>query len=297
MHTEEYDEDYEGERAAEYKAILDEEEKLLHHSSWKRNAPSIDRTVSTSFDTQPHQRNRKRELTDIAYYPSIDIGVDRVRERDYSIGSWADDHHHESYAVEMAIHEPGADEPHEDGYARGIDGHALQVSREDIADILQMANGADNLFMQQRTVPATQKGTKEVYDTSSGIDNRFKKKKIYWEEKDEYGVYRDDQGCARDVDGHIINVSKEDIRKLMKRASRDEHSYICLPEHASSFIQTKLMKLDGVYYPLNDSISWLNTCMEEMRQDIAKIQHVTDKHRPASIDRLWEPKFALSISV
>ena len=116
------------------------------------------------------------------------------------------------------------------------------------------------------------------------------------------------------MDGHIINVSKEDIRKLIERALRDEHNYICLPEHASSFTQTKLvpeiytkdeinemfygvcgaqekyegdfqMKLDGVYYPLNDSISWLNTCMEEMRQDIAKIQYAADKHRPASIDR------------
>ena len=94
----------------------------------------------------------------------------------------------------------------------------------------------------------------------------------------------------------------------------DEHSYLCLPEHASSFTQTKLepeiytkdeinemfygvcgaqeknegdfqMKLDGVYYPLNDSISWLTTCMEEMRQDIAKIQHAVEKHRPPSIDR------------
>ncbi|KAF3534520.1 hypothetical protein DY000_02042088 [Brassica cretica] len=31
------------------------------------------------------------------------------------------------------------------------------------------------------------------------------------------------------------------------------------------------MKLDGVYYPLNDSISWLTTSMEEMKQDIARI--------------------------
>ncbi|KAF3560617.1 hypothetical protein DY000_02016007 [Brassica cretica] len=81
----------------------------------------------------------------------------------------------------------------------------------------------------------------------------------------------------------------------------DEHSYLCLPENARSFTQTKLvqeiytkdeinemlcgicgaqekneddlqMKLDGVYYPLNDSISWLTTCMEEMRQDIASMQ-------------------------
>ncbi|KAF3576577.1 hypothetical protein DY000_02030986 [Brassica cretica] len=92
LHTKEYEEDYEEERAIEYMAILDEEDRLLHHSSWKRNAPSIDRTVSTSIDTHLHQTCRKRA--------SIDTGVDRAREGDYSIGSWADDHHHEIFAVE-----------------------------------------------------------------------------------------------------------------------------------------------------------------------------------------------------
>ncbi|KAF3514192.1 hypothetical protein F2Q69_00004470 [Brassica cretica] len=43
------------------------------------------------------------------------------------------------------------------------------------------------------------------------------------------------------------------------------------------------MKLDGVYYPLNDSISWLTTCIEEMKQDIARIQNSTDAARPASM--------------
>ncbi|KAF3589154.1 hypothetical protein F2Q69_00029070 [Brassica cretica] len=97
---------------------------------------------------------------------------------------------------------------------------------------------------------------------------------------------------------------RRDIRRLLERASRDEPSYICLPEHASSFTQTKLapeiytkdeiiemfygvsgaqekhegdfqMKLDGIYHPLNDSICWLTTCMEEMRQDIDRIQQAT----------------------
>ena len=45
------------------------------------------------------------------------------------------------------------------------------------------------------------------------------------------------------------------------------------------------MKLDGVYYPLNNSISWLTTSMEEMKQDIARIQNATDVARPPSIDR------------
>ncbi|KAF2565466.1 hypothetical protein F2Q68_00025257 [Brassica cretica] len=346
MHTKEYDEDYEKERAIKYKAVLDEEDRLLHHSSWKRNAPSIDRICSTSIDTHPHQTSRNRASTDIAYFPSIDTGVDRIREGDYSIGSGADDHHHESYAVETTIPEPGADEMHkgftheelpnmkrrDDADRRVAIDREIQESIDSanrpsidekppsLIDIrTQMANGADNLFMQQRTVPAHQQ--RELCDTDGGIDNRFKRaidlfgtRKFYWEEKDEYGFYRDDQGCARDVDGHVINVSKDDIRKLMERASRDEHIYICLPEHASSFTQTKLvpkiytkdeinemfyevcgaqeknegdfqMKLDGVYYPLNDSISWLTTCMEKMRQDIAKIQHAADRHRPESIDR------------
>ncbi|KAF3493809.1 hypothetical protein DY000_02053200 [Brassica cretica] len=130
---------------------------------------------------------------------------------------------------------------------------------------------------------------------------------------DEYRIYRDDQGCARDLDEHTIRVQSRDIRRLLERASRDEPSYICLPEHASLFTQTKLvpeiytkdeinemfygvygeheknkeafqMKLDGVYYPLNDSISWLTNCMEEMKQDIARIQSATDVARPTLID-------------
>ncbi|KAF2597359.1 hypothetical protein F2Q68_00011237 [Brassica cretica] len=94
MHTEEYDEDYEEERATEYRAIHDEEDKLLHHSSWKRNAPSIDMTSWPSINTQPHQRYRKRASTDTAYYKSIDTEVNRAQEGDYSIGSWASEHHH-----------------------------------------------------------------------------------------------------------------------------------------------------------------------------------------------------------
>ncbi|KAF2544153.1 hypothetical protein F2Q70_00035673 [Brassica cretica] len=358
-------------------------------------------------------------------------GVDPIREGYYSIGSWADDHHQESYAVETTIHEPAAVEMHEgftneellnmqrrdeadrraaidrevqesidranrpsidnnppssidirpkpsstvsknpnydnqyltqdefgifrdpDGYARAIDGHALHVSREDIADILQIAKGAEYLFMQQHNIPAyQQRVTKEFYDMAGGVDNRYKQKnrhhtrpsidvddptsvdrrpefgkraydrdgirRFHWEKKDEYGVYRDDQGHATDVDGHTIRVSKDDRRRLLETASRDEPNYICLPEHASSFTQTMLVpeiytkdeinemfygvcgaqeknegdfqiKLDGVYHPLNDSISWLTTCMEKMRQDIAKIQRAADVSRQASIDRNRPP--------
>ncbi|KAF3573201.1 hypothetical protein F2Q69_00059108 [Brassica cretica] len=197
-----------------------------------------------------------------------------------------------------------------DGYAKAIEGRTLHVSREDIADILQTANGADNLFMHQHSNPE-HKVTKEFYDTAGGIDNCFIQisrhptqtsidvaiptsvdrqpefcrrafdshgtRRFYWEEKDQYGIYIDEQGYARDLDGNTIRLHNTDITQVMDRASRDEPNYICLLEHASSFTQTKLvpeintkdeineifngvcrkhennkeafqMKLDGVYY-------------------------------------------------
>ncbi|KAF3590824.1 hypothetical protein DY000_02022733 [Brassica cretica] len=236
-----------------------------------------------------------------------------------------------------------------DGHARAIDGRILNVSRKDIADILQTANGAENLFVHQHKIPEyQQKDTKEFYDAASGINKNFKlrschltrpsidvdvptsvdrqlefcrrafdshgTRKFYWEEKDQYGVYRDEHGYARDRDGNTICLHNMDIRRVLERASRDEPRYICLPEHANLFTQTKLvpeiytkdeinemfygvcgeqgknkeafqMKLDGVYYPLNDSISWLTTCMGEMKQGIARIQHATDVARSSSLDR------------
>ncbi|KAF3582423.1 hypothetical protein DY000_02031238 [Brassica cretica] len=376
-HTDEYDEDYEEERVIEYRAILDEEDKILYHSSCKRTAPSTDRTRLPSIDTQPQQRCRKGASTDTAYYKSIDTDFNRVREGDYLIGSWADETHHESFAVETVTYTPGADKLQDsftdeellnmqkrgdtnqiqaeaawertrsidtrhqqsidklpqqsidinnttsidnhsipkplypNGYAKAIDSRTLHVSQEDIADILQTANGVDNMFMHQRS-NHEQKTTKEFYNTVDvptvtrqpefsrrGFDP-YGNRKFYWEEKDEYGVYRDDREFARDLDGHTIPVDNKDIRRLLERASKDEPAYICLPEHASQFTQTKLvpkiysndeinemfygvcgehdrnkeafqMKLDGVYYPLNDSISWLTTCIEEMKQDIARI--------------------------
>ncbi|KAG2303755.1 hypothetical protein Bca52824_032406 [Brassica carinata] len=43
------------------------------------------------------------------------------------------------------------------GNARAMDGRILQVSKEDIADILAMANGPDNLFLKQHDDPSIRK--------------------------------------------------------------------------------------------------------------------------------------------
>ncbi|KAF3514374.1 hypothetical protein F2Q69_00007037 [Brassica cretica] len=149
------------------------------------------------------------------------------------------------------------------GHARAMDGRILQVSREDIADILQLANGPDNLFMQQHNIPdnipavpdehpradTTEIGSHQSAPSPS-IDRRYEcgrraydiyeARKFRWEHNDEYGVYRDESGYARSVAGEMIPVTKDNIRKILERASLFEESHICLPEHATSFTPTKL---------------------------------------------------------
>ncbi|KAF3605678.1 hypothetical protein DY000_02048177 [Brassica cretica] len=185
-----------------------------------------------------------------------------------------------------------------------------------------MDNGVENLSRQQHnTLEHQHKVTKEFYNTTGGVDDRFKPKyrqhtrplidndiptsihrqpkfgkraydrdgirRFHWEQKDEYEVYRDDHGHARGVDGHIIHVSKDDIKNLLERAPMDEQSYISQEKNEDDF----QMKLDGVYYPLKDNISWLTTCMEEMRQDIAIMQthRAAKATTPASIDIYISP--------
>ncbi|KAG5393379.1 hypothetical protein IGI04_023342, partial [Brassica rapa subsp. trilocularis] len=160
------------------------------------------------------------------------------------------------------------------------------------------------------------KVTKEFYDPAGGIDNSFIHKSrhpsrpsidatvlVSVDRHHEFGRR------AYDLYGNRKRTSEDFWKEL-----RDEPSYICHPEHATFFTQTKLlleiytkdkinemfygvcgeqennkeafqMKLDGVYHPLNDGISWLTTCMEEMRQDIARIQQATEASRQTSIGR------------
>ncbi|KAF3557425.1 hypothetical protein F2Q69_00012995 [Brassica cretica] len=312
MDTEEYDEDYEVERAIEYRALLDEEDKLLHHSSWKRNAPSIDMTSWSSIDTQPHQRYRKRASTDTAYYKSIDTEVNHAQEGDSSIGSWADEHHHKSFAVETTTYAPGVDKLQDSFTYEELlnmqkhDG-TDQIRAEAAWERTRFSHPIDRAILpsidthHQQSINnnnATSIDNCPIPNTTVSEKDKFDNEFLT---PDEFGIFRDSDGYTRAIDGHItIRVHNRDIRRVLERASRDEPSYICLPRHANLFTQTKLvpeiytkdeinemfygvceehekkkeafqMKLDGVYYPLNDSISWLTTFMEEKKQDIARI--------------------------
>ncbi|KAG5400226.1 hypothetical protein IGI04_014833 [Brassica rapa subsp. trilocularis] len=181
---------------------------------------------------------------------------------------------------------------------RAMDGRVLQISREDIADICEMANGPDNLFLQQRRDSEYQHMViDELFGTACVpplIDdclefgrrayNQNRQRRFHCKKRDECVVYRDDHGYARVVDGRGIHVSKEDIRAILERATMHERSYICLPEHAEGYTQSMPepytynkeevdeRRLDDVYYPFDNSISWWTTHTDKMKQDIAPIQ-------------------------
>ncbi|KAF2532815.1 hypothetical protein F2Q70_00029087 [Brassica cretica] len=97
---------------------------LKNTSSEKITLPSIDVSVSTSIDTILNPNHSISKLNDNA---NIDYGF--LTPDEFGI-----------------FRDP-------DGNARAMDGRILQVSGEDITDILQVANGPDNLFSQQRGTP------------------------------------------------------------------------------------------------------------------------------------------------
>ncbi|KAG5384194.1 hypothetical protein IGI04_035664 [Brassica rapa subsp. trilocularis] len=97
---------------------------LKNTSSAEIIMPSIDASVSTSIDTTLKPNLSISKLNDNA---NIDYGFLTP----------------DAFGI---FRDP-------DGNARAIDGRILQVSREDIADILQVANGPDKLFSQQRGTP------------------------------------------------------------------------------------------------------------------------------------------------
>ncbi|KAF3521038.1 hypothetical protein DY000_02061208 [Brassica cretica] len=129
---------YESEYETEYSESID-----------THTFPSIDSNESTVTDDRNNTSLDVDQPVDHFAlpnhcYPHFAFQPPSKRGRDdYSIGSWADSGFHESFAVDT--------DP--DGKARAIDGSILQVYREDIADILQVANGPDNQFSQQRGTP------------------------------------------------------------------------------------------------------------------------------------------------
>ncbi|KAG5397568.1 hypothetical protein IGI04_019382 [Brassica rapa subsp. trilocularis] len=281
---------------------------LKNTSSAEITLPSIDASVPTSIDTTLNPNLSISKLNDNA-------NIDYVFLTPDEFGIFRDP----------------------DGNARAMDGRILQVSREDIPDILQVANGPDNLFSQQRGTPdviqtdpnnhvgvatteinpdlspqpkgkasidgVTETSIDRVIPTSIDkddptlIDRRYEfgncaydvygARKFTWERRDEYGVYRDECGHARGVAGEMIPVTKDDIRKLLERASLFEESHICLPEHATSFTLTRLAPELYTKDEINEMVFGICGAQERLGEELKSL--VEDTHQP--LDRGYNELF------
>ena len=103
-------------------------------------------------------------------------------------------------------------------------------------------------------------------------------RKFTWEQRDEYGVYRDECGHARGVAGEMIPVTKDDISKLLERASLFEESHICLPEHATSFTLTTLAPELYTKDEINEMVTGICGAQEKLGEELKSL--VEDTHQP-----------------
>uniref|UniRef100_M4FA15 Uncharacterized protein n=1 Tax=Brassica campestris TaxID=3711 RepID=M4FA15_BRACM len=78
------------------------------------------------------------------------------------------------------------------------------------------------------------------YECGRRAYDNFGARKFRWEQKDEYAVSREEYGLARSATGDMIPVTKDDIRKVLERASLFGEGSICLPEQATSHTPTTL---------------------------------------------------------
>ncbi|KAG2270496.1 hypothetical protein Bca52824_065051 [Brassica carinata] len=92
-------------------------------------------------------------------------------------------------------------------------------------------NGLDAIRSFYNKATSIDSNTKPSMDAHHTLVSENRKRKRCWESRDQYGVYRDEDGFARAEDGRITHLSKEYIRAILKGAMVG-HIRISLPEYA-----------------------------------------------------------------
>ncbi|KAG5397634.1 hypothetical protein IGI04_019448 [Brassica rapa subsp. trilocularis] len=125
------------------------------------------------------------------------------------------------------------------------------------------------------------------YECGNRAFDRYGARKFTWEQRDEYGVYRDERGHARGLAGERIPVTKDDIRKLLERASLFEECHICLPEHATSFTLTRLAPELYTKDEIDEMVFGIYGAQEKLGEELKSL--VEDTHQP--LDRGYNELF------
>ncbi|KAF3551708.1 hypothetical protein DY000_02007236 [Brassica cretica] len=283
---EEYDEDYGKERAIE---IAMQDERYSSHSFNNTSPPSIDRVYSASVDTHTHPA--KRSYASIPpqgpRWPCKSYGWDALTSLDKAPSPSIDTRYecgrcsYDIYGARKFRREQ-KDEygvyRDESGYARSVAGEMIPVTKDNIRKILERASLFEESHIclpEHATSFTPTKLAPEIYtkdeinEMVTGICGAQEKlgdelKTL----KDEYGVYRDESGYARSVAGEMIPVTKDNIRKILERASLFEESHICLPEHATSFTPTKLAPEIYTKDEINEMVTGICGAQEKLGDEL-----------------------------
>ncbi|KAF3608438.1 hypothetical protein DY000_02047864 [Brassica cretica] len=189
-HTEEYDEDYWKERGIE---IAMQDDKYLGHSFNNTSPPSIDRVNSASVDTHPHPA--KRSYASIDTIPGTQMAIHEL---------WMD----EFYNILDNI--PTVPDEHPGANTTAIGSHQSYrpVGHTSIEKVAPTSfDRVTPIFLDKTPSPSIDR----CYEFGHRAYDIYGARKFRWEQKDEYGVYRDEFGYARSVAGEMIHVTKDNI--------------------------------------------------------------------------------------
>ncbi|KAF2564565.1 hypothetical protein F2Q70_00016382 [Brassica cretica] len=196
--------------------------------------PSLMRKINSHII--PLGKGMHQPSTDTAYYKSVDTDFNRVREGDYSIGSWADEHHHESFAVETVTYTTGADKL-QDSFT---DEELLNMQKRDDTDQFQAEAAWERTRSSQsidtRHPKSIDKLPQQLIDINNitSIDNHPIPKTIV-SEKDkldnqyltpnEFSIFGDPNGYAKAIDGHTLH---EKILQISFRQPMEQTICSCI---------------------------------------------------------------------
>ncbi|KAF3576750.1 hypothetical protein DY000_02031423 [Brassica cretica] len=255
--------EFEAKYETEYDALID-----------SHTQPPID--SASTIDTHPRESIESSHANEtfalpVHCYPSFAIktqpqtsigyhyGDTISRQGDYSIGSWADDSRHESFVVNTELPEMRSDEDPE-GQALAMDGGILNISKEDIAEIIAMNESINFLDTQNRVEDPPSIDKADVPSINGQFEFRLRalhqnmKRKPHLEMRNEYREI----STVPEQDTY----SKSEVDELVK------HNYRAM-KTTDDYHSTRL---NDIYYPFDNSINWLTTHTDEMKQNIAMIQ-------------------------
>ncbi|KAF3527691.1 hypothetical protein DY000_02040806 [Brassica cretica] len=204
------------------------------------------------------------------------------RQGDYYIGSWADESHHESFAVDTALPEMQSDEcdvnidrQRHPAIDRRSSHPRFQTGAEDPPSIVDAAAPSINghFGSRQSTLHQNKKRT-PCWENTERLDDIYYPfdNSISWL-KTRTNEIKQDMAILQKQ--HAVGAGRSKSIATHAQPSINAHIQASIDARLTSFedrLQSFTYRLDGVYYPLRDSVDSLTTRLDVVQQEMDMIQ-------------------------